>query len=255
MHVRPVQLGGLRRAALSPLADTENLPCDRCAGRSLGICAAFGNEALASLVETGGQRLWERRQLLYRGDDPAEAFYKIKKGIVIEYKVLTDGRRQIVTIRSVGDLCGYPAREGRYDLTAQAITPVEACAFGTAKFEARLERDIEFSCAVADDLAEQLKQACVGLTAIGQLTAVERVVHFIFQMEELQRAHRGEIGNINLHLARYEIADYLGLTVETVSRMVGKLKEEGLLTLVGRNGVSILDRERLLQVAKLGRRN
>jgi CRP-like cAMP-binding protein len=150
-------------------APCGGLPCDRCSGRSLGICAPLDNQGLASLVSMGGQRRWDKRQLLYHADGEASAVYKITKGIVIECSDLSDGRRQIVAIRSVGDLCGYPARDGRYALTAQAVTPVEACAFGTAKFQERLGHNIELARALVDDASERLKQAWLGLVAVGQL--------------------------------------------------------------------------------------
>jgi CRP/FNR family transcriptional regulator len=250
MHVRPIHLQGLPGATLSLPRDAARLPCDRCAGRSLGICAPFSNEALSSLLKTGRERKWDRGELLYRTGDPAEAFYKIKRGIVIEYNVLPSGRRQIVAIRSVGDMCGYPAPGGRHNLTAEAVIPVEACGFAAVKFTAKLERDIEFACAVANDLAQRLERAWVSLTAIGQLTAIERVAYFIVEMEELHRVRRGETSIIEVHLTRQEIGDYLGLSFETISRSFATLKNMGLIAFVGNNAVSVLARERLLQMAK-----
>ena len=131
----------------------------------------------------GGQRRWAKRQLLYYGNEPAQAFYKITKGIVAEVMdVVDDGRRQIVAIRTVGDLCGYPTRAGRYILTGLAITPVEACAFEAEKFNANMGRNVEFACAVADDVSERLNKAAVRLSVVGRLRSVERVAHFILEM-------------------------------------------------------------------------
>jgi CRP/FNR family transcriptional regulator len=227
------------------------LPCDKCGGRSLGICAPFDNEAISSLVEMGAQRTWAKRQLLFQVDDPVEAFYKIKKGIVVEYKMLTDGRRQVVAVRSVGDLCGYSARAGRHELSAEAITPVEACAFGAVKFQLMVEHDIRLASAVAADLAQRLKQMGDALTTIGQLSAAERVAHFIFEMEKLEGGQERPTNTITLHLTRQDIGDYLGLTLETVSRCFATLKDKGLIALVGKEAVSVLDRKGLMQLAML----
>ena len=101
MQVEPIKPDGPRVTlpALPP-----SLPCD---GHS-------GGTGLASLVARASQRRWEKRQLLYIGHDPAGAFYRITKGIVAEFKGFADGRRQIVAIRTVGDICGYPTRKERY---------------------------------------------------------------------------------------------------------------------------------------------
>jgi CRP/FNR family transcriptional regulator len=250
MHDRPIHARGSPNFSLSLPPDIPRLPCHHCLGRSLGICAPLDNQGLASLVAMGGQRRWDKRELLYHGDDPAAAVYKITKGVVIEYCLLTDGRRQIVAIRSVGDLSGYPARAGHYGLTAEAVTPVVACAFGTAKFHAKVEHSIEFACAAVDEVSERFTRASLTMTAVGQLKSVERVARFIVEMEALHRKGGSGSGVIPLHLSRQDIADYIGMTLETVSRSLTTLKNMRLMALVGIDAVSILDEKRLRQVAK-----
>jgi CRP/FNR family transcriptional regulator len=250
MHDRRIHAQVSPNLSLSLPPDIPRLPCHHCLGRSLGICAPLDNQGLASLVAMGGQRRWDKRDLLYHSDDPAAAVYKITKGVVIEYCLQTDGRRQIVAIRSVGDLSGYPARGGQYGLTAQAVTPVAACTFSRAKFQAKLERDIEFACAAVDDVSERLTCAWLTMTAVGQLKSFERVARFIVEMEALHR--KGGTGSdvIPLHLSRHDIADYIGMTPETVSRSLATLKNMRLIALVGIDAVSILDDKRLQQIAK-----
>jgi CRP/FNR family transcriptional regulator len=248
MHVQPIKL---TTAGITIPAVTQppTLPCDRCASRSLGICAPLGNRGLARLVAMGGQRRWDKRQVLYYGDAPAQTFYKITKGTVAESKMLADGRRQIVAILTVGDLCGYPAEKGRHAFTAVAITAVEACAFAAAQFRAYMERNVELACAVADHVAERLKHANLGRTVVGQLRSFERVAHFILEMEERLRLGGALSSPVELHLTREEIADYLGLTLETVSRAFSKLKQMGLIWLAGADVVVVPDRKRLSEVA------
>src|SRR6187402_1145364 len=172
-----------------------------------------------------GQRHWAKRQILYDSNDAADTFYKISQGIVAEYKGFADGRRQIVAIRTVGDICGYPTRKERYVFTGQAITPVEACAFGAEQFRATIERDTEFARAVADDVAERLNQALIRLTVVGQFCALERVAYFILDMQKRLPSCGIHVGTLALHLTRQEIAEYLGLKLETVSRSFSKLRD------------------------------
>ena len=252
MYVQPNKPNGTQAVTLSALTQPKSLPCDRCAGRSLGVCAPLCTHGLASLVAMGGQRLWAKRQPLYYSNEPAQAFYKITKGVVVEIMdVADDGRRQIVAIRTVGDLCGYPTRKGRYSFAALAITMVEACAFGAEKFNAYMGRNLEFSCAVADDLSERLNQAAVRLAVVGQLRSLERVAHFIVEMQERLRSRGTNNRLVELHLTREEIGGYLGLTLETVSRSFSKLKDMGVIALVDADVVVILDQERLSEIASV----
>ena len=196
-----------------------------------------------------GRHRWAKRQVLYGGHVAANAFYKITKGIVAELEDFADGRRQIVAIRTVGDFCGYPPRKGRYVFTGQAITPVEACAFGAEQFRAYMVRDAEFACAVADKVSERLNQALTRLTIVGQFSALERVAHFIVDMEKRLPSHSIDSDPVALHLTRQEIAEYLGLKLETVSRAFSKLRQMRLIALGSADVVAILNRKRLREVA------
>ena len=196
-----------------------------------------------------GQRHWAKRQILYDSNDAADTFYKISQGIVAEYKGFADGRRQFVAIRTVGDICGYPTRKGRYVFTGQAITPVEARAVAAEQFRAAMECDIGFACAVADELSERLNQALLGLTVVGQYHSVERVAYFILDMQKRLPSHGIPIGMLALHLTRQEIADYLGLSLETVSRAFSKLKKMRLIALGNADEVAVLNQKGLSEVA------
>jgi CRP/FNR family transcriptional regulator, anaerobic regulatory protein len=250
MHMQPSKSNGTSEVALSEPTRRASLPCDGCASRSLGVCAPLDRKGLASLAAMGGQRHWTKGQVLYYSDDAAQAFYKITRGIVAESLMLADGRRQIVAILTVGDLCGYPARNGRHMLTGHAVTPVEACAFGAEKFHAYVGRNAQLASAVADEVAERLEEAILGRAVVGQLRSRERVAYFILEMEERLRS-RGlhAAGPIGLRLTREEIADYLGLTLETVSRAFTDLKHMRLISLDRADTVVVLDRKRLSDVA------
>src|SRR6476620_10703544 len=119
------------------------LLCDSCRGRSLGVCGPLDDQRLDQLLAMGGRRRWAKRQSLYRADDAVQMLYKITKGIVAESRMLDDGRRQIVAIRTIGDLCGYPDHQGRHLFNAEALTDVEACAFDRTRFHAFLGRHID----------------------------------------------------------------------------------------------------------------
>ena len=246
MQVEPIKPNGALGIALPAQTPVPPIPeCDRCAGRSPGVSAT----PHSSPVAMTGQRHWAKRQILYDDNVKADAFYRISRGIVAEYKGFADGRRQIVAIRTVGDLCGYPTHKGRHAFTGQAITPVEARAFDAEQFRATMGRDTEFACAVADDASDRLNHALIRLTVVGQFCALERVAYFILDMQKRMPPCSIQMGPLPLHLTRQEIADYLGLTIETVSRSFSKLRNMRLIALRSADVVAILDQKRLFEVA------
>jgi CRP/FNR family transcriptional regulator len=227
------------------------LLCDSCPGRSLGICRPLDDQRLVQLLSLGGRRRWAKREVMYRTDEPVRAFYKITKGVVIESRTLDDGRRQIVGIRTVGDLCGYPAHNGRYLFSGEPLTDVEACAFDGEKLGALIARHVDLACAVAEDVSDKLKRATENMTVIGQLKSTERVAHFLVEIYELYASLDVGTQPLSLHLTRHEIADYLGLTLETVSRSFSKLRDLQVIALVGGDAVVILNEDRLSEIAKV----
>ena len=188
---------------------------------------------------------------MYRADEPLRVFYKITKGIVTESRTLDDGRRQIVGIRTVGDLCGYPAHKGRSLFSGEALTEVEACAFDGEKFAAFIGRHVDLACALAEDMSDKLKRATDNMTVIGQLKSTERVAHFLVEIYELYASRHIGTEPLTLYLTRQEIADYLGLTLETVSRSFSKLRDMRVIALVGGDAVAILDEDKLSDIAKV----
>jgi len=177
--------------------------------------------------------------------------YKITKGIVVESRTLADGRRQIVGIRAEGDLCGYPSRRGQHLFTAEALSDVEACAFDAQRFEGLLSQYIDLARALTAEVSGKLIRATDSMIAIGQLGSVERVAHFLIELNELQPCLEAGARPINLYLTRQEIADYLGLTLETISRAFSKLRDMQLIASVGGDAVVVLDEERLRGLARL----
>ena len=251
MKTEPIRATDTWRLSSSHMPPPGKLPCDSCSGRSLGICRPLDDQRLAHLLSIGGRRHWTRRETIYRSDEPVRAFYKITKGVVAESRSLDDGRRQIVGIRTVGDLCGYPAHRGRHLFTAEALTEVEACAFDAQKFDALVARHVDLACALAEDVSEKLRRATQNMTVIGQLRSTERVAHFLVELHALYAARHVGTHPLTLHLTRQEIADYLGLTLETVSRSFGRLRDMHVIALVGTDAVAILDEHKLSGIAKV----
>lgn len=237
---------------LTPVAPTgRKLPCDSCPGRSIGICTPLDDGRLALLLALGGTRRWKKGQTLFAAGDPVDMFYKLTKGIVAIYREFENGQRQIVGVHTVGDLCGYLQRNGSYSFSAEAITDVEACAFNRRRFDAFVVQHPDLSSALLTDITEKLMQVSENIAANGKLPAPERLAHFLLQLARLFEGQKGEKPPLHLHFTRQQIAENLGLTIETVSRSFTKLKNDNLIALIGGDTVALLDPTRLAKMADL----
>jgi CRP/FNR family transcriptional regulator, anaerobic regulatory protein len=229
------------------------LPCTRCASRALNVCAPLSNESLRGVLVRGGPKNWRKRDVLFRGGDPATVFFKIRKGAVAVSRLVADGRRQIVAVRMVGDCIGYLSEDGRYAFEGQALTDVEVCVFDRSKFDKLSNERTDLAAATNATLAGALKQAGQAMLMLGRLRSAERVAYFLAELDAMSRERFGVSETLPLFMNRAEIADYLGLTIETVSRSIGKLKKKGLITLIDSSEVLVIDREKLCAFGKYGR--
>jgi CRP/FNR family transcriptional regulator len=229
----------------------RKLLCDSCPGRSIGVCTPLDDSRLSLLLALGGARRWQKGQTLFAAGDPAGMFYKVTKGIVSVYREFANGQRHIVGLHTIGDLCGYLQRDGSYSFSAEAITDVEACAFHRRRFDAFVIQHPDLANALAIDMADKLLRVSENVAANSKLPAPERLAYFLLQLARIYETQMGEQPPLHLHLTRQQIAENLGLTIETVSRSFTKLKNDNLIALIGGDTVVILDPGKLARLAAL----
>jgi CRP/FNR family transcriptional regulator, anaerobic regulatory protein len=226
------------------------LPCKGCVGRALNICKPLDEERLARLLSLGGPRCWRKGETLFRAGDPMGPFFKIRKGVAAVSRAFNDGRRQIVALRVPGDCLGYLEQDNRYVFDGHALTDVDACTFDRRRYDAYAAEHPDLAAATMDALATSMRQAGRALFVLGQLTATERVAHFLVEIDELYRERQLATEPLSLFMNRTYIGDYLGLRQETVCRAFGKLKKRGLIEPLGNDQVVILDRAKLRELGK-----
>ena len=229
------------------------LPCDQCVGRSLNLCKPLHDARLRTMLSLGGIRHWKEHEAIFRAGAPIGAFYKIRSGIVAVSHTIDDGRRQIIAFRGPGDCVGYLDNDGRYAFEGEALTDVEACAFDRRGFDAFASNHPDLAAAVAEALSTALEQSGQHMLVLGQLRSTERVAHFLAEIDTLYRKGAVSSGPLSLKMSRGEIGEYLGLTVETVSRSIGKLKKRNVISLMESDEVVILDEDKLRQIGKVER--
>lgn len=194
------------------------------------------------------RRLAPRQHAFLQGDDNGQ-IYRVQSGYLRLYVTLSDGRRQIIGFKSTGDIVGLDAGS-TYRYGAQAISTTEVHCIPATEFFAfaRGEPDVLiklFGLVCADlSLAHDL------LVTIGKRDAEESMASFLLDAEA-RAAERGAKGDfISLPMLHGDLADYLGLTSETVSRIFTNFKKRGLIEVRGRHGVRLTNRRALRALAK-----
>lgn len=198
-----------------------------------GPVAARSAREVAEAPQVRTQRHDQHHVIFYEGD-AAERIYELQDGIVMLYKLLPDGRRQVVEILTRGMIFGT-AGGPRYDVSAETLTPV--------RLAVHERREVDASAVLQSHVAKCLMAQMEGLhehaMLLGRKSAMERVASYFMRMVP-NRGGEGCSGpasddcdphNLVLNMTRQEIADYLGLTIETVSRVISELKRRGVIRL------------------------
>jgi CRP/FNR family transcriptional regulator len=224
------------------------LPCDRCIGKQYNVCHLLEPARQRELLDTSCRHRWGKREYLFRAGSPVGAVYKVTSGIVAESRTLADGRRQIIAFFLPGDICGYLETDGRHAFDGEAITTAETCSFNRERFAAFVNRNRDVAEEMRRGLAERLKMVGTHLSVVGQLTSTERVANFVAMMTTAYAARNVQTRPLPLPMKRSDIADYLGLRLETVSRAFSKLRRRNIIE-VQEDEVLILDQARLNQLS------
>lgn len=180
-----------------------------------------------SLELVGARMPFARNMEVFGEDEPAEYFYKVLSGSVRTYKLLSDGRRQIGAFHVTGDFFGLEAG-ATHRFSAEAISDAVVLVIKRSAAEALAMRDPEIARELWMLTAHHLEHAQSHLLLLGRKNAQERLATFLLEM-----ADRCQAGiAIELPMSRQDIADYLGLTIETVSRTLTQLETSNVIDLV-----------------------
>jgi CRP/FNR family transcriptional regulator len=226
----------------------SQLPCERCIGKQYNVCQVLEHDRQKELYQTGNRQRWGRREFLFRADSELGPIFKVTSGIVAASRSLPDGRRQIVAFFLPGDLCGYLENDGRYAFDGQAITGAETCSFNRERFNAFAGRNRDVAEEMRRALALRLTMVSQHLSVVGQLSSTERVANFLAMMDGAYASRQMATRPLPLPMRRSDIADYLGLRLETVSRAFSKLKKRNIIEIED-DDVVILDQSRLHELS------
>jgi len=223
--------------------------CGRCDLGALAFCDGFATRTTASIRRLQCTLRFDAHDTLFREGDDGVAVYSVLSGAVKVYKLMPDGRRQITGFFFRGDMFGF-CLDGSYAFTAEAITPVEVCRLPMQRLNELSETAPEVLYRIVLRMTAKLAQFHDHVLLLGRKTARERVATFVLTLHDRAR-RRGEAPTpVHLPMGRSDIADHIGLTVETVSRTMTAFKREGLVDLPNANTVAVRRLEALRAIAE-----
>ncbi|MHB1217202.1 MAG: helix-turn-helix domain-containing protein [Alphaproteobacteria bacterium] len=180
--------------------------------------------------------------------EPASCVYNVTEGVLKIYKLLPDGRRQITGFLFPGDFLGLMHNDV-YAYSAEALTPTKLCRFPREKLEKLLVEIPHLEQRLLSMASHELAAAQDQMMMLGRKSARERVISFLLMLSTAAARRDGLANPISVPMTRTDIADYLGLTIETVSRTLTQLKKQGLIELLDEKLIRLAQPERLAEIA------
>ncbi|SME93859.1 CRP/FNR family transcriptional regulator, anaerobic regulatory protein [Tistlia consotensis] len=242
------RIRGLAPAQERAGAEKES-PCGACSVRHLTFCAPLGEEELNHVTRIVQNVELHPGDPLFDEGEEATNIYSVTAGAMKVYKLLPDGRRQIIGFLFSGDFLGL-ADDEVYAYSAEAIIHSTLCRFPRRKLEALLERYPRMERRLLGMASHELAAAQEQMLLLGRKTAREKIASFLLLLGQ-RAAQRGQTANpVSVPMSRNDIGDYLGLTTETVSRTFTQLRQGKLIALLPAGRVDLLDVEALREIAE-----
>lgn len=223
--------------------------CGCCDLEDRAFCGGLTPESMSGLKAIRGSMQVDSHTTLFREGDPALNVYSLVGGAVKLSKLLADGRRQVVGFLFPGDFFGFSFSDV-YPVTAESITTATLCRFGQARLTRLREEAPDLEKRLMDRMIFELAAAQEQMLLLGRMTAREKLAHFLIMLSR-RALERGEPASpVAVPMGRLDVADYLGLTIETVSRTLTAMKKDGLISLPAVGVVRLNEMAALRRIAE-----
>ena len=240
----------------SPRLDIHNsevpLVCRSCEARHKGVCGALSPSQLAELAKHTSKHVYDAEAPLIADGDKIERYSNILSGVVKLAKLTADGRQQIVGLQFAPDFLGRPFSE-KSEFDVEAATEVKVCSFPRQTLDRLIQQNPELQHRLHGQTLKELDEARDWMLALGRKSAGERVANFLYfianHIDPEAHDRNGEV-QFEIPLKRADMADFLGLTIETVSRQLTKLRQAHMIDLPNNRTVIVQNFARLRQAAE-----
>jgi len=220
--------------------------CQSCESRHQGMCGVLTPEQLTALSRHTRRVHHDAGDELMADAMPITSYGNVLRGVVKLSKILEDGRQQLVGLQFAPDLLGRLfASESR--VTAEAASDVDLCVVPKNALEAIVRENPALEHRIMMQTLRELDEARDWMVTLGRKTAAEKVASFLYLIaSHIDPSGDGVATSFDLPLSRADIGDFLGLTIETVSRQMSKLKADGVVEILNYRHITVPDLARLL---------
>lgn len=237
------------------MKNTEQFSCAECTGkycaRKAPIFSVLDNLQLSDVMSMIQRRRYKKGQVIFFEGDVSDKFYIINMGKIKIYKYNKEGKEQILYILSEGDFIGYLSllKKGKVDFNAEALEDVSVCILTKDDFDKIVKKTPEISLRILENLHDRLVSLENLVQTLSTKDIETRIAALLrnFVKDFSREEEEGTV--IDLPLSREEMANYIGVTRETMSRKLTAMEEEGVIELVGNKKVVIKDAEALEEMS------
>ncbi len=226
--------------------------CRSCEARHKGICGVLSASELTELSRHTIKSIHAAETDVVPAGQPLTRYANILSGVVKLSKLTADGRQQIVGMQFAPDFLGRPfARQS--DVGVQAATAVRVCSFPVNVLEKLISQSPELEHKLHEQALQELDEARDWMLTLGRKTASEKVASFLYMVAahfNPEAETKGGTASFDIPLKRSDIADFLGLTIETVSRHMTKLRQANVIVLINNRTVEVPDMARLHRLSE-----
>jgi len=223
--------------------------CASCEARHRGMCGVLTPDELTVLSRSTHRARHDAGDELVGDSTEITSYANVMRGVVKLSKVLEDGRQQLVGLQFAPDFLGRLFGL-ESPVTAEAASDVELCVVPKRALEAMVAETPALEHRLMQQTLRELDQARDWMVTLGRKTAQEKVASFLYLIAtHADPTASRQSARFELPLTRADIADFLGLTIETVSRQVTKLRQIGAVTITNNRTVEVPDLERLRELA------
>ena len=223
--------------------------CRACEARHRGVCGALSATQLVNLNKQSTRKRVESGVELIGESQESNSYANIISGVVKLTKMMADGRQQIVGLQFAPDFLGRPFRADS-GTTADAATDVNICSFPKAVIDRMIRDTPELEHRLLEQTLKELDEARDWMLTLGRKTASEKVASFLLLIAtHINPEADADSASFELPLTRSDIADFLGLTIETVSRQMTKLRKDGVILIRNNRHVDVPDLAKLAERA------
>ncbi len=234
------------------LADNKDYKtrCSLCKIRSYSFCRCLNDDQLEIFSKVSFEKKFTDKENIFLQNDPSTHLYNITEGNVKIYQLLDDGRIQIIGFLYPGDFFGT-YKNNKYNYSAEAIGNLRVCVFDQRVLDKYMDQNPILAKELLNQTSYELTLAQDRMTVMGRLNAIEKIAIFFINISNQRKRIGWQSNPISLSMTRQDIADYLGLTIETVSREISKLKTSNIIKIISSKQLFINDIEKLKQISKL----